>query len=67
MAKKSDLPSITFPGLPWESAVDVTESNDFSSPGDFLQQVTNFQFQINATRIIFSTLPDVRLRILIIH
>lgn len=61
MAASAPPKDITIPGLPWESDKPVQDAKDFNSPGDFMQQVSNFQFQVNATRIIFSMLPNVRL------
>jgi hypothetical protein len=55
------MADVEVPALPWEAPRQgPTGVADFNSPGDFIQQVSNFQFQVNATRIIFSTLPNVR-------
>ena len=59
MASPGPAKDINIPSLPWEADVPVAEPKDFNSPGDFVQQATNFQFQVNATRIIFSTLTNV--------
>ena len=54
------IKDINIPSLPWEPSQNVTEAKDFNSPGDYIQQTTFFQFQVDATRIIFSTLVNVQ-------
>ena len=58
-AKEGEL---ILPALPWEAPrPQPASASDFSSPGDYVAQVLNFQFQVNATRIIFGeTLTKVR-------
>ena len=51
---------INFPALPWEVDRTVAAPEEFNSPGDYLQQVTNFLFQVTATRVIFSHINNVR-------
>lgn len=51
--------SIIPPPFPWESVSLPSPAKEFSSPGEIITQVINYQFQIHATKTIFEFITQV--------